>query len=385
MNIKSLVYKDDSVGWELELMAFNNLTLLVGATGVGKTRILLSILNVKRIARGISKNGITWDIEFSTIKGLDYKWSGVFENKGFIPRYFLRPVNDSGDDERDLPIIKEEKLFIKGELVIDRDKDGIKLNGKKTVKLSQTKSAISLLKEEDQIKDVYDEFEQVVFDDNTFEYMPRPSIFDEESEAKQEKYKDLESIRASGEDVKSKLYLTYVNQRPAFLEIANAFMDIFPHIEDVKIEPLSQKINKIPAFLKEEPFIQIKEKDVEDWIDEASLSSGMLRTLMHIAELHLCADGTVILIDEFENSLGINCIDELTSSIVRAGRHLQFIITSHHPYIINNIDYSNWKLITRNAGKVKARDVKGLGIGKSKHDAFTQLMNLDQYAEGVEV
>ncbi|MGR3218249.1 MAG: hypothetical protein ACUZ8H_00340, partial [Candidatus Anammoxibacter sp.] len=92
MNIKSLVYKDDSVGWELELIAFNNHTLLVGATGVGKTRILLSILNVKRIARGISKNGITWDIEFSTIKGLDYKWSGVFENKGFIPRYFPRPV-----------------------------------------------------------------------------------------------------------------------------------------------------------------------------------------------------------------------------------------------------------------------------------------------------
>jgi hypothetical protein len=37
---------------------------------------------------------------------------------------------------------------------------------------------------------------------------------------------------------------------------------------------------------------------------------------MLISELYLCADGTLILIDEFENSLGINCIEEVTRSIV---------------------------------------------------------------------
>ncbi len=75
---------------------------------------------------------------------------------------------------------------------------------------------------------------------------------------------------------------------------------------------------------------------------------------MHIAELYLCSDSTLILIDEFENSLGINCIDELTNSIVTAERNLQFIITSHHPYIINNIDYTHWKVVTRKAGAVVA-------------------------------
>ena len=325
MNIKSLVYKDDSVCWELELMAFNNLTLLVGATGVGKTRILNSILHLKRIARGASGNGITWAVEFSTIKGLDYKWSGIFEAKGPVITFPISR-NDSGDDDRYLPIIKEEKLFIKDALVIDRDNDGIKFNGQKTVKLSQTKSAISLLKEEDQIKDVYEEFERVIFDDNTSEYtMGQPIIFDDKFKEKQKKYKDLDSIRDSGEDIKSKLYWTYVNQKPAFRDIASAFMEIFTHIDDVKIAPLSQKSNKLPPFLTEEPFIQIKERGVKNWIDEVKLSAGMLRTLMHIAELHLCADGTVILIDEFENSLGINCIDELTSSIVGTDRHLGLV------------------------------------------------------------
>ena len=136
--------------------------------------------------------------------------------------------------------------------------------------------------------------------------------------------------------------------------------------------------------LKETPFIQIKESGIPNWIEERKLSSGMYRVLMHIAELYLCADGTIILIDEFENSLGINCIDDITNSIVTDRRDLQFIMTSHHPYIINNISLDNWKVITRKAGTVKNYNATQLNLGKSKHKAFTQLINLDKYSEGLE-
>ena len=64
-------------------------------------------------------------------------------------------------------------------------------------------------------------------------------------------------------------------------------------------------------------------------------------------------------------------------------RDLQFIITSHHPYIINNISYKNWKIVTRNGGVVTAKDATDYDIGKSKHQAFTQLINLDAYSEGI--
>jgi len=84
-----------------------------------------------------------------------------------------------------------------------------------------------------------------------------------------------------------------------------------------------------------------------------------------------------------ENSLGINCIEEVTRSIVSHQRNLQFIITSHHPYIINHINFANWKLITRKAGIVKGTDATTFNLGKSKHQAFTQLINLDEYVEGV--
>jgi predicted ATPase len=80
-------------------------------------------------------------------------------------------------------------------------------------------------------------------------------------------------------------------------------------------------------------FIQIREKGIDHWIDERQISAGMLRTLYHINEIFLGTSGSVILIDEFENSLGVNCIDDLTSELLINKRDLQFVITSHHPYI----------------------------------------------------
>ena len=109
----------------------------------------------------------------------------------------------------------------------------------------------------------------------------------------------------------------------------------------------------------------------------------MLRTFLHVCEFMLCADGSVILVDEFENSLGVNCIKELTSGISSNKRRLQFILTSHHPYIINVINFFHWKIDTRKANKVYVKDATRFITGKSKHEAFLQLINLPEYQEEV--
>ncbi|MDM8565934.1 ATP-binding protein [Candidatus Halobeggiatoa sp. HSG11] len=385
MKINTLSYKNTSTGWELKPISFDNLTLLVGASGVGKTRILKSILDLKKISKGESLNGVKWFIDFSTKNGNKYQWEGEFENDGFdlnIEDIIFIPEIDDKDKAK----IKTEKLHINNEIIIDRNIDGIIFNGTKTVKLSQNESIISLLKEEEQLKDIYTEFSRIIFDnniENTSLSRKDLGIIDEkEVEFKLSEYNTLQKIRESNEDMLIKLYLFSINQQNIFNSILEAFTDIFPYIEDVKIAPIESKY--IHHFLRDVLFIKIKEKGVTNWIYGTKISSGMLRTLLHIAELYLCADSSVILIDEFENSLGINCIDEITSSIVSAERDLQFIITSHHPYIINNINYSHWKLVTRKAGAVVARDVSEFGFDKSKHKAFTQLMNLDLYSEGVE-
>lgn len=387
MYIKSLIYEDQSTDWKLELIEFKPLTLLVGVSGVGKTQILKALLNLQRISRGSSLNGLKWEIDFTTSTGHDCKWSGAFENKGFVSE-FISKINETineKENEKDKPYIDNEQLFIDGALIVDRHKEGILFNDKETVKLSQQESVISLLKEEEQIKDIHEDFKKILFDDNAGDSSRFERFgFDTEIKSKSKKYKGLQSIRNSNENIKTKLCLLYKNQKKSFEEIVDNFVSIFPHVEDVKIEPISDDHKKIPVFLREIPFIQIKEKNVSHWIEEFKMSSGMLRTLIHIAELYLCSDDTIILIDEFENSLGINCINQITNSILVSERNLQFIITSHHPYIINDIGLSHWKIVTRKGGIVTAIDAEEFGIGKSKHQAFTQLANLTAYSEGID-
>jgi len=120
-----------------------------------------------------------------------------------------------------------------------------------------------------------------------------------------------------------------------------------------------------------------------NWIEEDRLSSGMLRVLRHLSELYLLPEGSVLLIDEFENSLGINCIDALTENLSE-DRDLQFIITSHHPYIINNIGIKHWKIVTRKGNTVTVRDASDFNLGKTKHSAFMELLQLEEYSDGIQ-
>lgn len=394
MKIKSLKYQDKSRNWKLETTSFGDLTLLVGASGVGKTQILRSIQNIKRIANGISLSGVCWHIEFQESDCENFVWQGEFENRKeeYKPRTNLFEMRVTTYE----PKIVWEKLFANNNLIIERDDQNIYFNEKETVKLPQEKSVVHLLREEGQIYGIEQAFKLIV----SIHYLNQPVIFDAESINRSKfgannysypidslekiTYGSIEKIRNSNEPLNHQLFWCFQNEPKIFTEIKKHFMNIFPFVKDIKVKAISDAgegfFDDMYKFK-----IQILEEGVKDWIDENYISAGMHFTLLQISDLYLCADGTVFLIDEFENSLGINCIDDLTSILLNQGRDLQFILTSHHPYIINNVNYENWKIVTRQGGVVKTHDASEFNLGKSKHEAFTQLMNLDEYAEGIEV
>lgn len=374
MKIQKVAFWDKELEWRFEQIDFSNLALLVGVSGVGKTQILKGILSLQQIANGASLNGLAWDVTFSTVNNVEYRWQGEFETQKILP------IIPNEEEETDKFRIVSEHLFKQGNVIIERTPNEIIFNDKKTPKLSPFQSAVEILNQEEDVSPVQQGFDQIIYRDNSrsvygilglpLRVMSR--LFNENLA--------LEKIQATQMPILLKLVLIARDCSEVFDKIKHKFIEIFPQVEDVKIEAVEDNDHpSIPNFP-----LQIKEKGVNDWILQNNISSGMLKTLIHISELYLSPEGTVILIDEFENSLGINCIDVVTDLIVE-NRNIQFILTSHHPYIINNIGMEHWKIVTRKGGVVTVIDAKDLNLGKSRHQAFTQLINLEEYNEGINV
>lgn len=377
MKIKSIKYENTEQEWGFDKIDFFDLTLLVGVSGVGKTQILRSIYSLQRIANGTSENGVKWEIEFQTLGGNIFIWQGEFENikttNEFIPDF----VED--DSEKNKPKIIFEELKGSSGTIINRSSDSFLFDNKEMPKLNSSESALNILKEENQIKEIFESFKLIILRDHTQKEGVRFSGLS--IEKLKRKYDSFEKIKESDLDTFHKLALTYEVSKETFSEISNRFIEVFPQVENIKIEPVRD--NEFSNFVFEATVIQIKEVGVNKWIPHNRMSSGMLRTLLHIAEMYLWNDGTVILIDEFENSLGLNCIDVLTEDLLYDDSNIQFIATSHHPYIINKIPFDNWKIVTRKGSAIKTFDAKDFDLGNSHHDRFLSLINHPFYKQGI--
>lgn len=91
------------------------------------------------------------------------------------------------------------------------------------------------------------------------------------------------------------------------------------------------------------------------------------------------SENSLVLIDEFENGLGLNCIDLLSEMLITERQDLQFLITSHHPKIIDGITKEKWKIIDRNISIITNTESVDYGIGNSQHDAYFNLLNRWEY------
>lgn len=368
MQIKKLDYYDDEYKWKLEEVNFlPNLNLLVGVSGVGKTRILRAIYSLKSIANGASLNGVKWNVCFIADNNLEYTWRGEFET-----RENTISINETSEEDEQVKLINEQLVCNNENVIIERIDSEIIFNGSKTPKLSPFESVVELLKQEDQIAPVKESLDKIVLADS--ESVDRAwrlpvSIFKKFEKA------SLSALQESGLPVPIKLSILYRTLPDEFNKIKEAFISVFPNVSDIKVETI--KDDDIPIalskLLKEATTVSIKEKGIEDWIE--NISSGMWKTLMYISELYLAPENSIILIDEFENSLGVNCLDNVTELVLNNNK-LQFIITSHHPYIINNVSPAYWKIVTRKAGLVTVKNSKDFHISESRQKAFIDLINV---------
>lgn len=367
MKFKSISATDKISGWNVDNIQFNPmLTLLVGASGVGKTRILNFINGFCLIAKGFSYNGIKWKIEFEQ-DGRDYIWEGEFE----LRNEFTMTVPELKENRF---VLVREQITENGQIIVSRSGGSFTFHGKELVKLDNTKSAVELLKEEPIIKPIYMGFSRCfywIITDNSLKVSP----FIDKT---QQRFVTSSQIKALGHlSPLERLFLLRENKLKEFDLICQKFKDIFPNVEDVDYT-LARTFNDLIV-----PILRIKEKNVSVWINQSDISAGMMRTLSQIITLVLANDGDVIMIDEFENGLGVNCINELADLIMEPEADIQVVMTSHHPYIINAIPVKDWKILTRNGSDVHVHTAEELHIGEhSKHEAFMQLLQTPEYRTG---
>jgi predicted ATPase len=385
MKITKLKYCDYEYDWTLnEFQLLPDLNLIVGVSGAGKTKIIQAITNLQKIANGASFNGVEWGISFSTQDNVLYHWYGKFETKKLLSTIIENSENK--EDKQDKFRLLEECLFKENadrnvENIINRSQEGIIFKGETTIKLSRFESVLKLLSEEEDILLVKKELDLINRFSNQIGEYSAINLLRSLSKTEYDN-PSLETIQTSNLPTDIKLHLTARHHPSIFQSIKNGFLEIFTTIEDLKIDYLNNSDDEMPfgiavgTFLKKIPIIYIKEKGVENWIRENQISSGMLKSLMYISEQYLSPKGSVILIDQFEDSLGVNCIDSITDILTNQDNDLQFIITSHHPYVINNISPKCWKIVTRQGGVVTVKDAEEYHISSSRQKAFIDLINI---------
>ncbi|WP_080890442.1 AAA family ATPase [Photobacterium angustum] len=150
------------------------------------------------------------------------------------------------------------------------------------------------------------------------------------------------------------------------------YTSIFSNVESI----LTKEIEAIPrkGSSKVHHGFQISLKLVDGTIvKQSNISSGMFKTMMLLSDLMFSSKNTVFLIDEIENSLGVNCLPDIIQEIKAA--NFQCVISTHHPKIINDISPSNWLIVHRDSGVIKTSKATDIENSSSHHDKFIQLIN----------
>lgn len=363
VKIQWIKFENLNTGLKINRIDFNNdITLLVGLSGVGKTQILKVVEYSLHLA--VDKDVILYPYRVGlgiSIDNDEYQWF-----------YEIHKTDEDALilNEESKYEFSYEKLECNGEKIFERRNEKVSVIGYDKVPQPKKDESLILQYSEDKnfeklisgIRKLYSvEIELAVRGGIRSESFSRlkSKVTDTIANEKKVEFKTFSHL-----PVALKLYIVKRYYPELYIKIFEAVKELFMELEDIDVEEDSMREMYLVS-------IQVYGKKLL----QSDISNGMLKTIYYVVELFTMSEDSLVLIDEFENGLGVNCIDLLSELMLSERNDLQFIITSHHPKIINAIDKNKWRIIDRLGCVVENSGSLDYGIGNSQHDAYFNLIN----------
>lgn len=368
MRIESYRYEDtvEPAQWVFDEITFRKTNLIVGKSGCGKTRLLMTIFNLGSMIASENR---------SVTNG---HWELIYKNDDLRFKYELQIKGSRVERERLWRLDDSD-----GSELIDRTSESLHYQGMKLPQLALERPAIALLKEEESMQSAFNAFRLICRRRFDFDGLATARAFGNipQNLLTQFEKSGLKLMDVYDLALSCRLYLVEKLDKPLYTQIKNMFLDVFPEFTAWQVRKLkaSEAPTEIDGVM---PGLFLNEKNVSGQIPLTGLSSGMQKVLLIITDVLSAPKGTVYLIDEYENSLGVNAIDFLPD-LLALNTDVQAIITTHHPYLINAMPIENWQILSRKGSHVTTTrgDERKEIYEASAQEAFTMLLNDPLYSD----
>lgn len=375
MNINWIEYESKTTGQQIKHVEFNHLNLLVGASAAGKTSILRVISKfILAISLGHNiQEQCKFKMSFSTLD----RQSGVPMRREYLWEIETSPEDVlSAEDSSACPIIYEElQDIIAKKNIVERQNAKIFIEGYDNIpQISKMQSAIFIFRENAPFNDIVDAMRSTfTLDNQNAAFYPVSVKMVEQIQkiiqSSNEKERPLRwhYIAQNKFPIALFIYIVKKTSPQKYAEFLESLQEVFPEIDDVGIN----------QYASDNGYYYLSIIHNGRLLLQPDISSGIMRTIYILTCIHFCEDNSLILLDELENSLGINCLDEMVERIIQKSyeKQIQFLLTSHHPYIINQLPTNSWLVISQKNSIIESHKAADLGIGKMKQESFFELIN----------
>lgn len=367
--MKILEYQFSEEYWKFQKVEFQNINLIVGDSGAGKTRLLNTLFNLgSQVAKSNLIGVGHWEIKLGINEDI-YYWdvsTSVEKNRAFVVA---------------------EQLFLNEKLILERKGVKCTFDGDSSRNLPQNEMSISNLREEEVIKPLYEGFSKMLrrrFFSDELEQISNFWLANQRALMKIGETRELFELYKADPPLNYRLFVLKKYFPKIYTKIISTYREVFRFIDSVDIKN-SDDLPNIGIPFSGVPIFCIREQNVGKWLRVDELSSGMQKVLLIITDLYALPNDVVYMIDEYENSLGVSAINILPEILFSGDVPFQVFVTSHHPYIIKNFPVEYWYIAHRNGSNVEFAHGKELAARYkvSSQDQYTQLINDPVYSEGI--